>query len=179
MEYFIGGKQMLDDLIFEYKVARRHANIKKASARLQDDKNLWSSISSSLDKAILYMETGCSPWDYKRTAKASTEERTVLADNYLLDYLNYQQPETAAEKELGDLERKMLRELIGCLSPREKECYLLNKQSMFSIGEVAEYLGIAKNTVEDHLQKARKKIEKQKQKSLYVLAYESELEARA
>ncbi|WP_304362537.1 sigma factor-like helix-turn-helix DNA-binding protein, partial [Listeria monocytogenes] len=81
---------------------------------------------------------------------------------------------TFAEKELGELEREMIKNLLEKLTKSEKECYLLSKQCLFSYSEIAEYLNISKKSVDNYISRAKNKIDKQKKKSLLVNAYMSE-----
>lgn len=176
----LGGRTLgLDDLIFEYKVSLQHANRKKAECENLADKKIWGEITTSLEKGITYMQTGVSPWDFKSGEKANTQSRTIYADSYLLDYLNYKNPQTCAEKDLGEFETEMISSLLRKLTKQEKECYLLNKQCMCSYSDIAEYLNITIKSVENSIRRAKHKIDAQKEKSLLVNVYlNSENEVR-
>lgn len=168
----LGGRTLgLDDLIFEYKISLQHANRKKAECENLADRKIWGKISTSLEEGIVYMQTGVSPWDFKSEEKANTQSRTIYADSYLLDYLNYKNPKTCAEKELGGIESEMISSLLKKLTKREKECYLLNKQCLCSYSDIAEYLNITIKSVENSIRRAKHKIDVQKEKSLLVNVY--------
>lgn len=165
---------LLDDLVFEYGISLQHARRMHRECKVEADRKTWKEICESLAEGIEYMESGVAPWNSKVDKKASIQRRTVYANSYLLDYLNYKNPKTLAEKELGELEREMIRNLLEKLTKSEKECYLLSKQCLFSYSEIAEYLNISKKSVDNYISRAKNKIDKQKKKSLLVNAYMSE-----
>jgi len=64
-------------------------------------------------------------------------------------------PTTVTQIEFGELSKQVER-LIANLPGRQKQVYLLHREDGLNYPEIAEKLGISKNTVENHMAKALK-----------------------
>ena len=64
-------------------------------------------------------------------------------------------PTTVTQIEFGELSKQVER-LIANLPERQKQVYLLHREDGLNYPEIAEKLGISKNTVENHMAKALK-----------------------
>jgi RNA polymerase sigma-70 factor (ECF subfamily) len=76
-------------------------------------------------------------------------------------------PASISEIEFNEL-NKQVENLIANLPDRQKQVYLLHREKGLTYPEIAEKLGISKNTVENHMVKALKYLRQNMDKSLLV-----------
>lgn len=131
-------------------------------------KSIWAGISRSLTDSIVFMETGEFP--ATDPDKKNKDRRTIRADEQYMSILALDLAREEPEKEIGDCDRKMLKELLSDLTAREKEAYLLVYQSLIEVSTAASMLGVKKTTIETLLERAKVKIQRRKERSLYVYA---------
>ncbi|WP_408869054.1 hypothetical protein ACJYYY_02145 [Brochothrix campestris] len=161
-------KEQFSDLLFEYAVCKRYVN-REANKRTEStEKTLLNSMARDLGEAMEYMETGIDPWNYKSEASAPKRRITLIADEHLLSVLKSQQAPIEEELEANTFDEALLNDLLKNLSAREKECYLLIKQSLFSYNATADLLNISVGAVERFVIRATAKIEKNKQNNPFV-----------
>lgn len=86
--------------------------------------------------------------------------RKRINEKKYLEYLKSVQVEVSSTDIVEELHFNEIKEkfdhLINRLSPRQKEIYLLSREDGLTHKEIAEKLGISKNTVEIHISKAIK-----------------------
>ena len=86
--------------------------------------------------------------------------RKRINNNKYLEHLKYSAvinatPNLISEIEFNELNTQV-QKLIAQLPERQKQVYLLHKEDGLTYPEIAEKLGISKNTVENHIAKALK-----------------------
>ena len=86
--------------------------------------------------------------------------RKRINNNKYLEHLKYSAvinatPNLISEIEFNELNTQV-QKLIANLPERQKQVYLLHKEEGLTYSEIAEKLGISKNTVENHIVKALK-----------------------
>ena len=86
--------------------------------------------------------------------------RKRINNNKYLEHLKYSAvinatPNLISEIEFNELNTQV-QKLIAKLPERQKQVYLLHKEEGLTYSEIAEKLGISKNTVENHIAKALK-----------------------
>jgi RNA polymerase sigma-70 factor (family 1) len=79
----------------------------------------------------------------------------------------YETPSIISEVEFNELS-SWVEKLIENLPERQKEVYLLHREKGLTYPEIAEQLGISKNTVENHMAKALKYLRQNIDNSLLV-----------
>lgn len=87
-------------------------------------------------------------------------EKNITRNNYLhtlSDAIPLDMTTPAAQYDLKELQHK-LDEVVAGLPPKMQEVYLLSRNEGMSYKEIADYLGIAENTVRKQLSNARKTI---------------------
>lgn len=162
------AKQLDDELGSDSASIQKIINLNDLLESEERKKSIWASMSRSLTDGIVFMETGRFPaTDPDKKNKA---RRTIRADEQYMSILALESACEEPEKEIGECDRKMLEELLTDLTVREKEIYLLVNQSLIEASEVAAMLGIKKTTVERNIERAKAKIQKRKERSLYVYA---------
>lgn len=76
-------------------------------------------------------------------------------------------PDTVSELEFNEL-NSQVEKLVASLPERQRQVYLLNREEGLTYPEIAERLGISKNTVENHMVKALKFIRQNMDNSLFL-----------
>lgn len=148
----------MNDLILEYKKAKRA--LEKAKSTLQEvtHVSIANEIIADLDYSIRWMKTGKQPDVYSRATEAkSAYSRRVLLNSQLFPCLDI---EPSVQRAISDSRKRAVMQVIQHLTERQLTCYLLHTAHMRSMQEIADELGIAKSTVQEHLEKAEKKIMK-------------------
>ncbi|MBC2106132.1 sigma factor-like helix-turn-helix DNA-binding protein [Listeria booriae] len=161
-------KQLDDELKSNGASVQKIIDINDLLESEEHKKSVWASISRSLTDGIALMETGRFP--ATELDKKNKGRRTIRADEQYMSILALGSVCETPEKEFDDCDRKMLKELLKDLTAREKEAYLLVYQSLVEVSTAASMLGVKKTTVESLLERAKAKIQKRKERSLYVYA---------
>lgn len=161
-------KEQFSDLIFDYAVCRRFtARVAKTTTN-PESRTVLNSITRDLDDSIEYMETGVPPWEYQSDLRAPRRRISLIADEHLLSVLKSKQGEVSGEEKDMTFDVALIEDLLKTLSTREKECYLLIKQSLFTYESTADMLNISVGSVKKHMQRATEKIEKNKKDNPFV-----------
>ncbi|KMT58912.1 sigma factor-like helix-turn-helix DNA-binding protein [Paenilisteria newyorkensis] len=162
------AKQLDDELDSDSASVQKIIDINDSLESEERKKSIWASMSRSLTDGIVFMETGRFPTT--DPDKKNKSRRTIRADEQYMSILALDLAREETEKEIGDCDRKMLKELLSDLTAREKEAYLLVYQSLIEVSTAASMLGVKKTTVETLLERAKAKIQRRKERSLYVYA---------
>lgn len=93
---------------------------------------------------------------YNIWKRAATDKAVLQKIHAGLQELQLLTPEELLEKELARLHR----EAVDRLSPRQKEIYLMRREEELSFDQIAEKLGISRNTVKNHMVEALQHIRK-------------------
>lgn len=129
-------------------------------------KSIINSMISDLEYSIEWIESGRNP-NLKRGA-----DRT---DVYLLDpqKMDKRMLETlyhGPSRELTKDEIEILEDAMCTLSKREKEVFIFYHCDGLSIKRIADLLGIKKGTAQKHFERAKRKIAKRKDESLFLIS---------
>lgn len=160
-------EKQFGDLIFEYKKIKTYTQRCADNTTNQLEKPIMNSIVRSLEEAISYMRTGISPMEYNLTVNISKKPEMLLANEYLA---NIAEKVIKYENDDEEFDKLLIADLLRDLTTREKECYLMTQQSLFSQSETADILGIKRTSVLKYIERARIKIDKRKKESLFVFA---------
>ena len=98
--------------------------------------------------------------------------RKRINNNKYLEHLKYSAsinltPNIVSQIEFDEL-KNQVEKLIANLPDRQKQVYLLHKEEGLTYPEIAEQLGISKNTVENHMVKALKYLRQNMDNSLLI-----------
>ena len=98
--------------------------------------------------------------------------RKRISSNKYLEQLKNSSVIDNAPANISDIEFKELslqvEKLISNLPDRQKQVYLLHRENGMTYSEIADHLGISKNTVENHMVKALRYLRENMDKSLVV-----------
>ncbi|EUJ56432.1 sigma factor-like helix-turn-helix DNA-binding protein [Listeria fleischmannii] len=154
-----------EDLIFQYRITSRGAKRHLRACKDTHERNVWKGIIDSLGTSICYMKYGCLPEDIKTNQRSRF--RMLHADIINWNILINDKKEI--DDQIDDFNYQMIKDLLSALSNREKECYLLKHQFLFEPSTIAAMLGITVSTVETTITRAKNKIQKKANNSLYVM----------
>ena len=98
--------------------------------------------------------------------------RKRINNNKYIEYLKNSAtvnfaPTAINQLEFNELDNKF-KKIITQLPDRQKQVYLLNREEGLTYPEIAQQLGISKNTVENHMVKALKYLHKNMDNSLLI-----------
>ncbi|MFD1336564.1 sigma factor-like helix-turn-helix DNA-binding protein [Oceanobacillus iheyensis] len=153
------NKNWIDSLLAEYEHGKKALeNMKKELdpeiEMDQKDINVLDEMIKDMSYAMNWMHIGREPDSYGGIDKRSAYQRRVIYDMDLLPSLEIE----PTERKLTENEKVMITEILLVLSPRERQCYLLHMAQGWSMGEISEELNIGKSSVQQFIQRAKKKV---------------------
>ncbi|MCI9883872.1 sigma factor-like helix-turn-helix DNA-binding protein [Bacillus sp. FSL K6-2869] len=149
----------MKDLIKEYKATLKETKRSLAASKDEGEKKIYRSMIYDLEYAVEWMETEREPGARRDVDRRSYYQRTILAENGLLDALSskYHVPEpdplAVNKNELDSLDY-----VLSTLTDKEKEIFITVVGHNVSFSKCAALHGVAKGTIQTHIVRARKKI---------------------
>ena len=138
----------------------------KSTSQDMDDKKVIAGMISDLEFALEWMRTGRNP-----DARRGIDKHGVyLTDPAVLDVLPIQPIYKDVSRELSSDEKDIIDDALCTLTEREKDVFFMIKVEGITYEYAAELLGVKKTTVQNHLERAIKKIEKRKSESLFLVS---------
>lgn len=128
------------------------------SERDIDDKKKINSMINSTSDIIEWLETGVNPYFQQGVDVNHAYHIKHVGNMDLIPDIAEQITEEREPLVLTDEQKKVLQKVFNTLSDRERDCFLLHEGQNMSMSEVGKKLGIAKTTVQNHIENARKKI---------------------
>lgn len=160
-------------LIYEYKQSLRALREMKAAIEAKtklseqdiQDKSLINSMISEMEFALQWMVSGRNP-DARRGA-----DRTgaYTLDPKLIEAVVPNQV-ASEERKLTAHEQWLLDDVLADLTVRERDVFTLVKAEGLTYEYTAELLGLTKSSVQTYLERAERKIENQKNGSLFLVS---------
>lgn len=148
----------VDKLVNEYEEGRkelRRMKNKLGNSELDRlDKTQINSMINDMTYAIEWMLIGKRPGNLRGIEKRSAYQRRVLLDMDLFPSWDLE----PKRKELTEEQKKLIVNILLCLSHRERQCYLLHMAEGWSLQEIADELKISKSTVQKYVERAKNKI---------------------
>lgn len=158
-----------DQLIQEYIEGRQV--LKKKAAQLDrenpidmQDLKQFNSMIESITFSLDWMTTGRQPGTFRGVDEKAVYQRRSYENIDLIPDIEMQLRE---ENDINKKQLFMTREekiimadILASFSLRERQCYLLHTAQGMSWSAIAEELGISKSTVQQSINRARKKVEK-------------------
>jgi len=117
------------------------------------DISLINGMIKDMSYAMKWMEEGREPESYGDD-KRSAYQRRVILEMDLFPSLDIE----PTERILTEKEKQLIVDILIVLSAREKQCYLLHMAQGWSMGEIADELNLAKSSVQQFIQRAKKKV---------------------
>lgn len=148
-----------DELLMQYDDGRSELRKMGDELNMDDlkdkqDKKQINSMINDMSFSIDWMKTGRRPGNMRGIDKRSAYQRRALVDMDLFPSLDIQ----PKEKEIGEERKKILVNILVNLSHRERQCYLLHMAQGWSLAEIAGELRLSKRTVQQYVDRAKKKI---------------------
>lgn len=95
--------------------------------------------------------------------------KKVMREAKLYDDMEIQNENKVQEDNVEQVRLSLLDEAVDALSPRQKEIYLLHRHERLTYDQIAQKLGIGKESVKTHLQLAVKAITKYLQSKTFLI----------
>lgn len=144
----------MHDLILEYKKGKKALERMRDNATDPEDRKIINEMIYDMEFAIKWMELGHRP-DYvgKGIEQKGAYKRRVLLNMDMFPSLDFE----SEEIELSEERKEIIRKIMLLLSQKQLNCYLLYYAYSLSMQEIADEMGISKATVQEHINKARRK----------------------
>ncbi|AGR47229.1 RNA polymerase sigma 24 [Brevibacillus phage Jimmer1] len=165
----------MQELLKEYKETRK--KLKKAYADLratetflddESERRYLSEMISDVEYVIEWLETGRRPESKRGIERRAAYQREKLVDPIRMQAFVYRGT-AGSPCNLTEWEKEQLEDALCCLSPREKECYILTHGEGFSFEETARFLCISKSSVQTLVTRAQNKIANRVVSSLFLV----------
>jgi positive control factor len=140
-----------------------------------EDKPIIRGMISDLEFAIEWMSTGRRPDNKRGIERRAAYQREKPFDPLLMQkYFRSSEPTYEwdnHEKEdvITSWDRERIEDALSVLTDREREVYLMSRGYCLTYSEIANYLCISSSSVQTMIERAEKKIQKRKNKSLFCL----------
>ncbi|RFB35711.1 sigma factor-like helix-turn-helix DNA-binding protein [Brevibacillus sp. VP] len=164
----------MQELLKEYKETRK--SLKKAYADLRatetvlDDpeRRYLSEMISDVEYVIEWLETGRRPESKRGIERRADYQREKSVDPIRMQAFVFRGT-AGSPCNLTEWEKEQLEDALCCLSPREKECYILTHGEGFSFEETARFLCISRSSVQTLVTRAQNKIANRVVSSLFLV----------
>ena len=149
--------EWVDKLIIEYEQGRKE--LRQMKERLGDseqdesDKSTINSMINDMEFSLEWMKTGTQPDMYLGIDKHGAYQKDHIANMDIFPSLDIVPERKLTEQEKQDIFLKLVR-----LSARERVCFVYSEGYLWKQEEIAEELGISRNSVKQYLTRARKKL---------------------
>ncbi|WP_017379751.1 sigma-70 family RNA polymerase sigma factor [Paenisporosarcina sp. TG-14] len=153
-----------DDLIQEYDEGRKQLGQKRNQLNRNDpstaqDLTMINSMISEMSFAIEWMSTGKQPGTYKGTDERLVYQKRSFESMDLIPDITNQLDINDHQLRLSEKQKKVLVDVFASFSLRERQCYILHAAREMSMSDIAEEIGIKKRTVQQYIERARKKVQ--------------------
>lgn len=160
-------------LIYEYKQSLRVLKEMKAAIEAKtellqqdiQDKTLINSMINEMEFAIQWMVSGRNPG----AMRGADRTGAYTLDPKLIEAVVPNRVASEERKLTAD-EQWLLDDVLGDLTVREKDVFTLVKAEGLTFEYTAELLGITKSSVQTYLERAERKIEDRKNRSLFLVS---------
>lgn len=152
----------VDELVPEYKQGR--AGLREMKRSLPDelkplDGSKINGMISSMGYSIEWMETGRQPGTYRGMDKRDAYRTKQYDEMEIIPDITDQLETEREPLRLTAKQRRDLLRLFKNLSERERQCFVMHEAEQLSMQKIADRLGIKKRTVQQYIERARKKVE--------------------
>lgn len=152
-----------DELIQEYTVGhleltKRAAMLDKKNPADKDDLTQINSMIESMSFSIDWMATGRQPGTYRGAEKRAVYQKQYIESMDIIPDITEQLEEDHKHLYISKEERMILADIFSSMSQRERQCYVLHEGQGMSMGRIADEIGLKKRTVQQYIERARKKV---------------------
>lgn len=162
----------MDDLLQQYTTTYRRVKSEKASLPDDDpDQKIYAGMLSDLELAIEWMRKGFNPKESRKGIHKSSnkrygyDKRKVNMDLKWFG-INDEMPSLREpgtnhlERTLSDEDKRSIMFVLQHMAPMQRTCYMLHYGYLQPYEAIGKELGIAKSTVQKHIEAAREKVVK-------------------
>ncbi|WP_078379146.1 sigma-70 family RNA polymerase sigma factor [Sutcliffiella halmapala] len=154
-----------DKLIQEYSDGKK--DLKNLRNKLynnnpesETDRKLISDMIDDTEFVIQWLETGRQPGLMRGVDKRSIYQKRYLESMDILPDITDQLDDINDRKlYIPQEQKKALISILSSFSLRERQCYILHVAQGMSMQEIADEFGLKKRTVQQYIERARKKVE--------------------
>lgn len=146
----------MQDMIEGYRQTRK---ILRALRTLNTDaaeRGQLASMIRDCDYVIEWLQTGRRPGNRRGIERRAAYQHEIRCPNDVLD----QHPTPSPPRRLLVNDYNRIIQALGILSGRERSCYEMHYAGLWSEYEIADQLGISRDSVHEYLDRAQKKIKK-------------------
>lgn len=154
-----------EQLIQEYTDGKKDLNrlmnkLNKNNPDSETDSKLISGMIDDAEFVIEWLETGRQPGLMRGVDKRSIYQKKYLESMDILPDITDQLNDINDRKMyIPHEQKKTLINILSSFSLRERQCYILHVAQGMSMQEIADEFGIKKRTVQQYIERARKKVE--------------------
>ncbi|WP_416730288.1 sigma factor-like helix-turn-helix DNA-binding protein [Fictibacillus sp. JL2B1089] len=132
----------------------------------QDERRMMTEMENDIQFIIEWLENGRRP-DSKRGAD---RKDVYVMDPAAIEVLPIQEGYKLIAKELPSFEKEIIEDALCTLTNRERDVFMMIKVEGLTFEYTAELIGVKKSTVQTHLERAERKIDKRKNESLFLVS---------
>jgi len=154
-----------DEMILQYKkhrgeLIRKRAKLNKEDPQNKLDLTQYNSMIDEMDFVLQWLETGRDPNNYRGADKRGIYQSQSFQSMDFIPDITDQIEEGPKHLYMSAEEKIIMADIFASLSFRERQCYVLYVAGSISMGKIAQEVGIKKRTVQQYVDRAKKKIEK-------------------
>jgi len=147
-----------DRLIQEYTEGKKELNSLKERAIDAEDIKQINSMIDSMSYSIDWMTTGRQPGTYRGVDKRGIYQRQFIQTIECIPDITEQLESEPKQLYMTREEKIILADILAALSHRERFCYIMYVSQGLSMSKIAEEIGLKKRTVQQYIDRAKKKI---------------------
>ncbi|MBW5447451.1 sigma-70 family RNA polymerase sigma factor [Cohnella sp. CFH 77786] len=125
---------------------------------LEQDRKWIMEMIASCSYIIEWLETGRMPGNRRGIERRAGYQREVLTDPSRMQAMQAAARQTESIPSDQEEFRERLERVLGVLTERERDCYVLAHGECFTFAEIAGLLGISKSSVGTYMTRAQRKI---------------------
>lgn len=147
----------MEDLLLQYKETLRMVHRAYASAS-EDDKKILSACATGISYIIRYIEHGGDPGNRRGVTRLAGYQREVPFDPSNVYFVRECALQRKLKNELSEEQKTLLDDLLGILTVRENEAFVMVRGNCLSYGQAAKAMKVSKGTVQNLVDRAEKKL---------------------
>lgn len=156
-----------DKMIPEYiegrqDLKKRADQVDRANPIEMNDLKQFNSMIDSMTYSVEWMTTGRQPNTYRGVDEKAVYQRRSYENIDLIPDIAEQLEEESINKKhlfMSREEKVILADILSSFSLRERTCYILHEGQKMSMAKIADELGITKRSVQQYIERARKKVQ--------------------
>ncbi|MET3658365.1 sigma-70 family RNA polymerase sigma factor [Sporosarcina psychrophila] len=157
----------VDKMVPEYiegrqEMKKRADQVDRSNPIEMNDLKQFNSMIDSMTYSLEWMTTGRQPNTYRGVDEKAVYQRRSYENIDLIPDIAEQLEEESINKKhlfMSREEKVILADILSSFSLRERTCYILHEGQKMSMAKIADELGITKRSVQQYIERARKKVQ--------------------